>query len=86
VFGITDRGRLAPGLAADVTIFDPATVGCSPLRRVYDFPAGADRLVSDARGIRAVVVNGTVIRDDGHDAVDPEGTLPGRVLRGGRAA
>src|SRR5881227_85206 len=86
VFGITDRGRLAPGLAADVTVFDPATVGCSPLRRVRDFPAGADRLVSDAHGIRAVVVNGVVIREDGRDAVDPEGPLPGRVLRGGRAS
>jgi N-acyl-D-aspartate/D-glutamate deacylase len=85
VFGITDRGRLAPGLAADVTIFDAATVGCSALRRVFDFPAGADRLVSDARGIRSVIVNGTVIREDGRDAVDPEGALPGRVLRGGRA-
>ena len=86
VFGIRDRGRLVPGLAADVTIFDPATVGCSPLRRVRDFPAGADRLVSDARGIRAVVVNGVVVREDGRDAVDAEGPLPGRVLRGSRAA
>jgi N-acyl-D-aspartate/D-glutamate deacylase len=85
VFGITDRGRLAPGLAADVTVFDPETVGCTALRRVRDFPAGADRLVSDATGIRAVVVNGVVIREDGRDAVDPTGPLPGRVLRGGRA-
>jgi N-acyl-D-aspartate/D-glutamate deacylase len=85
VFGITDRGRLEPGLAADVTVFDPATVGCGPLRRVQDFPAGADRLVSDARGVRAVVVNGVLVREDGHDAIDPEGALPGRVLRGGRA-
>lgn len=86
VFGITDRGRLAPGLAADVTIFDPATVGCSPLRRVHDLPAGADRLVADAIGIRAVLVNGTIIREGGRDAVDPDGALPGRVLRGGRAS
>jgi N-acyl-D-amino-acid deacylase len=85
VFGITDRGRLVPGLAADVTVFDPETVGCTALRRVRDFPAGADRLVSDAIGIRAVVVNGVVIREDGRDAVDPGGPLPGRVLRGGRA-
>jgi N-acyl-D-amino-acid deacylase len=85
VFGITDRGRLAPGLAADVTVFDPATVGCTPLRRVRDFPAGADRLVSDARGVRAVIVNGVVIREEGRDAVDPAGPLPGRVLRGGCA-
>ena len=85
VFGVTDRGRLAPGLAADVTVFDPRTVSCSPLRRVRDFPAGADRLVSDACGIRAVIVNGVVVREDGGDAVDPAGALPGRLLRGGRA-
>jgi N-acyl-D-aspartate/D-glutamate deacylase len=82
VFGIADRGRLAPGLAADVTVFDPATVGCGPLRRVFDFPAGADRLVSDASGIRAVVVNGVVIREDGRDALPPDATLPGQLLRG----
>ena len=54
VFGINARGRLAKGLAADLTLFDPATGGCSPLRRVRDFPAGADRLISEARGIEAV--------------------------------
>lgn len=86
VFGIGDRGRLATGLAADVTIFDLDTVGCGPLRRVYDLPAGADRLVSDARGIRAVIVNGTVIREDGADVVDLAGPLPGRVLRGGQTS
>ncbi len=81
VFGIEGRGTLAPGWAADVTIFDPETVACSPLRRVSDFPAGADRLVSDAEGIHAVVVNGTPVREDGRDAVDPEGPLPGHILR-----
>ncbi len=82
VFGIRDRGRLATGMAGDVTVFDPATVGCGPLRRVFDFPAGADRLVSDASGIRLVVVNGVVVREDGHDAVAADGPLPGRVVRG----
>ena len=85
VFGIRDRGRLAPGLAADITIFDPDTVGCSRLRRVHDFPANAERLVADAQGIRAVIVNGRVIREEGRDA-DLGATLPGRVLRGGVAA
>jgi N-acyl-D-aspartate/D-glutamate deacylase len=85
VFGLADRGRLAPGLAGDVVVFDPARVGCTPLRRVRDLPGGADRLVSDAVGIRAVVVNGTLLREDGRDAVDPAGPLPGRILRGGRA-
>jgi N-acyl-D-aspartate/D-glutamate deacylase len=86
VFGLRDRGRLAVGLAADVTVFEPARVGCTPLRRVRDFPAGADRLVSDAYGIRAVIVNGTVIREEGRDLLDAEGPLPGHVLRGGRAS
>ena len=89
---VGDRRPLRParprpargGLPADVVIFDPDTVGCGPLRRVRDFPAGADRLVSDAIGIRAVVVEGTPIREDGRDVVDPEGPLPGHVLRGGK--
>jgi len=85
-FGLQGRGRLAEGLPADVCVFDPDTVGCSPLRRVRDLPAGADRLVSDAEGVRAVIVEGTPVRLDGKDAVDPEGPLPGRVLRGGRPA
>src|SRR5262249_14517616 len=85
VMGITDRGRIAPGLAADLTVLDPATVGCSALRRVHDLPGGADRLVADAFGIDAVVVNGTVVREGGRDAVKPAGALPGRLLRGGRA-
>ena len=83
VFGIRDRGRIAAGLAADLVIFDPATVGATALRRVHDMPAGADRLVADAIGIDAVIVNGTVVRRDGRDAVEPDGPLPGRVLRSG---
>jgi N-acyl-D-aspartate/D-glutamate deacylase len=85
VFGITDRGRLATGLAADVVVFDPATVGASKLRRVHDLPAGADRLVADASGIEAVIVNGTTVRRAGRDAVAPDGPLPGALLRNGRA-
>ncbi len=85
VFGIQERGRLAAGLAADVVVFDPRTIGCGRLRRVRDFPAGADRLVADASGIRTVIVNGTVIRQEGRDALPADGPLPGRLLRGGRA-
>jgi len=81
LLGFADRGRLATGLAADVVVFDPATVGAGKLRRVHDMPAGADRLVSEAHGIDAVIANGTVIRRDGRDQVDPRGPLPGRVLR-----
>ena len=86
IFGITDRGTLAVDRPADVVVFDAATVGCSDLRRVDDQPAGADRLIADASGIGAVMVNGVVIRRDGTDAVDPAGSLPGRLLRNGAAS
>jgi len=86
VMGITDRGRLALGKPADVVIFNPATVGDQPLQRVYDFPAGADRLISEATGISNVIVNGTVIREQGADAVIDGAALPGQLLRGGAAA
>jgi N-acyl-D-aspartate/D-glutamate deacylase len=85
VFGIRDRGRLEVGLAADLAVFDPDTVGCSKLRRVNDLPGGGDRLIADAVGMRAVVVNGETVRFDDADAIDPEGEMPGRVLRKGRA-
>jgi len=86
IFGLHDRGRLERGLAADLVVFDPATVGCSRLRRVRDLPAAADRLIADAYGIDAVIVNGTVLRENGRDALASDGPLPGRVLRGGARA
>jgi N-acyl-D-amino-acid deacylase len=86
MFGISDRGLLAEGRPADVVVFDPKTVGPGPLKRVYDLPAGADRLVSEASGIDAVIVNGKLIRRDGKDAVAANDKLPGRLLRHGRAA
>ena len=85
IFGITDRGTLAVGRPADVVVFDPETVGCSELRRVHDQPAGAARLVADATGIDAVIVNGVVLRRDDADALGPGAELPGRLLRSGSA-
>ena len=85
IFGIEDRGTLSDGGWADVVVFDMENVGHEGKRRVYDLPAGADRLVSDATGIDAVVVNGTIIRQHGEDAVSAESSLPGKLLRHGRA-
>lgn len=85
VAGLTDRGLLVEGRPADVTIFDPETVGAGPLERVYDFPAGADRLISRESGIKAVIVNGVTIRKDGADVLADDQPLPGGVLRKGRA-
>jgi len=85
IFGIRDRGLLAEGRPADVVVFDPATVGAGPLQRVGDLPGGADRLVSEAFGIDAVIVNGAILRRNGADALTPEDPLPGRLLRRGHA-
>lgn len=80
--GLADRGRIAPGLAADLVAFDPETVGVGAMERVYDLPAGADRLVAHSVGIVHVWVNGRAVRRDGADLeVD---VRPGVVLRSGR--
>jgi N-acyl-D-amino-acid deacylase len=78
LFGIRDRGRLLPGLAADVAIFDPATVGSSNRgERRHDLPGGAKRMVMPSRGVRATIVNGAVTYADGALT----GAAAGRVLR-----
>ncbi|MEE3094621.1 MAG: amidohydrolase family protein [Pseudomonadota bacterium] len=86
VAGISDRGLLLEDRPADVVVFDPETVGAGGLERVFDFPAGADRLIAREKGVRAVVVNGSVLRENGADALAPDGDLPGGVLRNGQAA
>lgn len=76
VFGIAGRGYLRPGYAADICVFDPDTIAPGPLRRVWDLPAGADRLLADApSGIHHVFVNGVEITGG------QPGTLPGQVVR-----
>jgi N-acyl-D-aspartate/D-glutamate deacylase len=83
VFGISDRGRLAVGLPADVVVFDPATIAAGKIQRVWDLPSGADRLIAPARGIDAVLVNGAVVNRNGREVT--AAALPGRLLRGGHA-
>lgn len=77
--GLTDRGVIAPGKAADICVFDPATVAPGALRRVRDFPAHGERLVADTPvGVRHVIVNGVTVRREGVD-VDVA-ARPGEVL------
>ena len=76
--GLTDRGAVRVGAWADLVLVDRDALGVGATRWVDDFPTGAGRLVVDATGYRAVIVNGEVMLEDG----EPTGALPGRLLRG----
>jgi N-acyl-D-aspartate/D-glutamate deacylase len=78
-YGITDRGTLEPGKAADVLLIDRERLGAGDTPRyVRDFPAGSGRYVVDATGYHSVIVNGETLLRDGADT----GRRPGVVLRG----
>jgi N-acyl-D-amino-acid deacylase len=82
VFGLRDRGTIEVGKAADVVVFDYDTIGPGPLRRIRDFPADGERLVADRpEGMRHVMVNGTVIREDEQPIADALEPRPGKLLR-----
>ncbi len=79
IFGMKDRGMLAPGKAADLMLFDPDTVGRGQRYRVQDLPAGASRLTTDAVGLHGVWVNGRQVTDA--NGLLADAPLAGRVLR-----
>ncbi|MBB82891.1 MAG: hypothetical protein CL931_03675 [Deltaproteobacteria bacterium] len=81
-FGFADRGRVAEGLVADLAIFDPETVAPAVPRIEHDLPGGARRLVQEATGFLATIVDGRVLLRDGRHT----GALPGRILRRGAGA
>jgi len=82
-WGIRDRGRLMPGLAADVCIFDFDKIGPSsepPIKFQQwrsDLPGGGRRLIWPVdSGVKYTIVNGEVVYENSH----PSGALPGCVL------
>jgi N-acyl-D-amino-acid deacylase len=60
IWGISDRGLLQPGYAADVTVFDPATIDRGEEYFAHDVPGDGSRYVRDAVGIDAVIVGGAL--------------------------
>ena len=80
VWHLHDRGLLAPGYAADITIFDPDTVAPLIPRVVHDLPGGAPRLEQRAQGYQATIVNGQVFTSSG----EATQARAGRLLRAGR--
>jgi N-acyl-D-amino-acid deacylase len=82
LFGFDDRGVIREGAIADLVVFDPETVAPGPLRRVRDFPAGAERLTADQpTGMHHLLVNGTPVIVDGQLDADAVAARPGRIVR-----
>ena len=79
IFRLRRRGRIAPGYAADLLLFDPADVGRGPKKRVHDLPGGAPRLTTDPAGLQGVWVNGVRIVD--RDGRPLEEARPGQLIR-----
>ncbi|MBI2704936.1 MAG: amidohydrolase family protein [Actinobacteria bacterium] len=80
LYGLTDRGRLEVGAAADLVVFDPSAVAPREERTRDDLPGGTSRLYAEADGFHHVYVNGVeIVRDGGLT-----GATPGSVLRAGR--
>ena len=74
--GLTKKGRLLPGMDADLVLFDLETVKPCPLEWVNDLPGGKRRLIERAEGIAYTVVGGQVLFDHG----EHQGVFPGRVM------
>jgi N-acyl-D-aspartate/D-glutamate deacylase len=76
-FGFTGRGRIEPGCAADMVVFDAERIGSDERGSfLYDLPTGAGRLHAKAHGIAWILVNGTPTFRDGN----PTGELPGAIV------
>ncbi len=78
LYGLNDRGVLAPGMKADLNLIDLAALEILPPEMAFDLPAGGRRLIQRARGYRATIVSGVVTFQDG----EATGDLPGKLIRG----
>ena len=80
-FGLSDRGRLAPGLRADVNLIDFDGLRLYQPELVSDLPAGGRRFVQRVDGYKTTLVAGIPIFEQGEHT----GALPGRLVRAGQA-
>ena len=80
LYGLRERGRIAPGYWADLVIFDPHTISPGPVAMRRDLPGAAARVYGAANGVEHVLVAGIPIVTRGEFSPD----RPGRVLRAGQ--
>jgi N-acyl-D-aspartate/D-glutamate deacylase len=80
LYGLRDRGVIAVGKRADLNVIDFDALALPAPYAIRDLPAGGQRMMQDARGYAATVVNGVVTRRDDADS----GARPGRLVRGAR--
>jgi N-acyl-D-amino-acid deacylase len=78
-FGMSDRGRLLPGMRADVNIIDFDRLRLHKPELVHDMPAGGRRFVQRADGYQATLAAGIPIFERGEHT----GAMPGRLVRAG---
>jgi N-acyl-D-aspartate/D-glutamate deacylase len=74
---LRSKGRLKPGLDADLVLFDPARIRAMPPEWVNDLPGKQPRLIERSDGIEYTVVGGHVLF--AHN--EYQGGMPGKVLR-----
>ena len=80
--GLCDRGLIKEGYKADLNVIDLDRLHLHAPVPIYDLPAGGRRLSQRADGYVATIVSGKVTYKDG----EPTGALPGRLVRGAKAA
>ncbi len=79
-YGMNDRGRLEPGLLADINIIDFDALSLRRPEAIFDLPTGGKRLVQRVDGYRNILKRGVVTFENGEHT----GAVPGQVVRGGR--
>ena len=77
LYGLTDRGTLAPGKRADVNVIDYDRLAIGQPELVQDLPADAKRFIQNATGYVLTMVNGVVTRRDDQAT----GAYPGKLVR-----
>ena len=82
LYGLDDRGVIAPGYLADLNVIDMERLKLGKPWLAFDLPAGGKRLLQRAEGYEATIKNGVVTFRNGQWT----GETPGGLIRGPQRA